>query len=185
MFVAIELPEEARDAYRGHGRRLAPLWPTARWTRPEDIHLTLCFIGDVDEGRVPDLAAALEKAAEATGPFTLVQAGLELAPPGRRPPTMIWASFAESAAFARLALAVRRAAEPFAAAMPAAKDVLPHATLARLRSAGTAAGSGDALEPMPGPLPVTVSGFSLIESRLTPAGPIYSEIKRYDLIRSV
>lgn len=69
LFVACELPEEVRRALgrlQDDLRRLGA--DRLRWVRPESIHVTLKFLGDIDEARVDELSAAL---AEAVGPFEL------------------------------------------------------------------------------------------------------------------
>src|SRR3954451_14970563 len=72
LFVAINLPEEIK-------LRLADLQAQAgqtvrksvRWTRPEQIHLTLKFLAHVDEEVVPILCAALARACNGTRPLGL------------------------------------------------------------------------------------------------------------------
>lgn len=179
LFVAIPIPADLAEAYRGYGRANAGRWPGARWTGTENLHVTLCFIGDVEESRLPDLTAALGTAAGTAEPFSLVHSGVVPAPPGRRPPTMIWAVLEGGAAYARLARAARQAAEPFATALPAAKELRPHVTLARFsdRTRTVRAATPARLEPAPSPFPV--ESFRLVESRLTPTGPIYATVSTY------
>src|SRR5437867_392019 len=91
LFIAIELPEawtaaltRAQDTLRGRGL------DGLRWTRPEGIHLTLKFLGNVDERRVPELGASLEQAVAGLRPFTLRLSGLgSFGPPAR--PRVVWA----------------------------------------------------------------------------------------------
>lgn len=55
LFVAIELPDDVKQT-------IAPLaggLPDARWVAPESLHITLRFIGEVDEGTAEDIDAAL------------------------------------------------------------------------------------------------------------------------------
>jgi RNA 2',3'-cyclic 3'-phosphodiesterase len=67
LFLAVWPPAEVRDALVEHTARWQ--WPqAARTTRPERLHLTLHFIGDVDESRVDVLKQALATDAP---PFTL------------------------------------------------------------------------------------------------------------------
>jgi len=184
LFVAIALPEETKEAYLRQARRLAPAWLFARWTRPENLHLTACFLGDVEDGALPGLAAALGAAAAAARPFVLTPDRLELAPPGRRPPTMIWGAFAESVEYARLAGEIRRAAGPSAPGMPSEKPSRPHVTLARFASGSRPEGSGRPEQPADRPRPFVAGGFSLIESRLASSGPTYVELKGFNFTAS-
>jgi 2'-5' RNA ligase len=60
LFVALELDDQARGLLAEYQRQLAALDRAVRWVRPEQIHLTLQFLGDVPDGRVPDVTRALD-----------------------------------------------------------------------------------------------------------------------------
>ncbi|MFP2901637.1 2'-5' RNA ligase family protein [Corallococcus sp. 4LFB] len=60
LFTAVTLGD-ALTAETGRGiERLRALAPDAKWVRAEGVHLTLLFLGDVDDGRLPELRDALE-----------------------------------------------------------------------------------------------------------------------------
>jgi RNA 2',3'-cyclic 3'-phosphodiesterase len=89
LFIGIPLPGEyariiAARFRTGGKKRLAS---KVTWVRPELVHLTLKFLGDVDEGRVPDIVSAMEAAAresfEARG-------GLGGVFPDRGAPRVVW-----------------------------------------------------------------------------------------------
>ncbi len=90
LFIAVELPEEV---LRRLGEVLAGLrqqrLPGIRWVRPEGIHLTLKFLGGVEESRIPGIVLAMEKAVAGVRPFTLrmEDAG---AFPNMRSPRVVW-----------------------------------------------------------------------------------------------
>ena len=54
LFFAVELPEEVRGQAAEHAARLRREFPQAKagWERPEKMHVTLKFLGDVDASRV-------------------------------------------------------------------------------------------------------------------------------------
>ena len=87
LFVGIPLPEDIRDALS----RLAAGVPGARWIRPENYHLTLRFIGEVDGPEIDDMAEAL-------GTISAPPLALQLAGVGyfgdRRRPRVLWAGVA-------------------------------------------------------------------------------------------
>lgn len=90
LFIAVELPEswsEALAATQAALRRRG--LERLRWVRPEGIHLTLKFLGNVDERRVPELTEALTRAASGVSPFRLSLAGLGSFGPAARP-RVVW-----------------------------------------------------------------------------------------------
>jgi 2'-5' RNA ligase len=89
-FVAVPLPEDVRRALSDLQMRMGcARWPV-RWVRPESIHLTLKFLGDIPAGGIRDVAAAVEAAARQRPPFSLRASGAG-AFPGVRKARVIWA----------------------------------------------------------------------------------------------
>lgn len=124
LFVGLELPEAIRE-------RLAlvkgPL-PGARWIEPEDMHLTLRFIGDIDNPTADELAGFL--ASIETHPFEVRVTGLGSF--GGNDPRTIHAVADGSVALDHLQKAVDRAARS-AGIPPEPRSFTPHITLARLK----------------------------------------------------
>ncbi|MDA8425862.1 MAG: hypothetical protein M0Z80_06955, partial [Treponema sp.] len=58
-FVALPLPDPARAALSSLAGTLAPRWPGLSWTKSEGYHLTLAFLGELDERGAACAAAAL------------------------------------------------------------------------------------------------------------------------------
>jgi 2'-5' RNA ligase len=71
LFVAIELSEGIKRELAKVQKSLADFDNTVRWTRPEQIHLTLKFLGDVPDEDVAGVASAVELAAATSQPVTL------------------------------------------------------------------------------------------------------------------
>ncbi|HEX9046379.1 MAG TPA: RNA 2',3'-cyclic phosphodiesterase [Verrucomicrobiae bacterium] len=92
LFLAIAVPPEVRDAIaraQGQLQRLSP--PGAvRWTRPDQFHVTLKFLGDVPESEVPALS---KNAAEVCGAFSTLQVSAKSIDffPNPRKPRVVWA----------------------------------------------------------------------------------------------
>jgi 2'-5' RNA ligase len=131
-FVAIELGDDARAYLAREVTRLQRALPGVRWVDPANLHLTLVFLGELDDAR---LAAATEAAGAAASvkPFTLEVAGLgSFGPP--HAPRVVWAGLRgnlprlnqlyEALAAALEARGFPRETRPFA----------PHLTLARLKA---------------------------------------------------
>jgi len=126
LFSAIEIPQSI-------AARLTLLragLTGARWIDPENYHLTLRFIGDVDGATAHDFTLALSEIAAA--PFELKLNGLGSF--GGNKPRAIFAGFAPSEGLAALRRANERAARE-AGLPPEGRNFQPHVTLARLRGA--------------------------------------------------
>lgn len=84
LFVAIDLPEIVRRELAALGTPL----PGVTWGNPDQLHLTLRFLGDTEEERIPAIEASL--ATVCVEPFLLSVAGTGLFPP-RGMPRVLWA----------------------------------------------------------------------------------------------
>jgi 2'-5' RNA ligase len=184
-FVAVNLPGEIREEV---GKFTASLSHVAdgkgvRWVRPENIHLTLKFLGNVDREMLPELSLALGGALAGQPPCSLTVKGAGVFPPRGRP-RIVWVGLAgETAALAALQSAVESALEPLG--FPREKrPFTPHVTVGRLR---------DTRRPTPlGPAVAAanrerewgkcvVDRVHLMRSELFPTGPRYSILHKVRL----
>ncbi len=185
-FVAVDLGAEARTYLAREIARLSRALPSVRWTNPESLHLTLAFLGELDDERLALVEAAAREAARAVKPFTLHVAGLGTF---GRPyaPSVVWAGVSGNVR-RLIALHVALAAELEARGFPhEARPFSPHLTLARLRAPLTAPELGR-LTSLLGPtakdspqaeVPIPVDHIDVMKSELLrPAA-------RYTCLRSV
>jgi 2'-5' RNA ligase len=141
LFVALEVPPEvkARLARLQSALRQSVPRLSASWPRPEQMHLTLRFLGSVPAPEVPSLVEALRGALAGQPGVALELAGVG-AFPGWLHPRVLWAGVVErspEAGLARLQRAVQCATDGFAAP-PAEAEFHPHVTVARVkRDAGS------------------------------------------------
>src|SRR5881628_1816488 len=98
LFVAIAVPEEIKARLAALQRKWRERLgrSSVSWTRPEDFHLTLRFLGDVSSNRLEELTSALAAAAAPQAPLTLTVAGLGCFPNSRRP-RVLWAGIRDEA----------------------------------------------------------------------------------------
>ena len=69
-FIAVDISQEARASLAGAIRSLQQQGVSVvRWVRPEGIHLTLKFLGDIDPTLVDKILGGMERAARGTGPL--------------------------------------------------------------------------------------------------------------------
>lgn len=126
LFVALDLPETLRQRLSLMGGGV----PGARWQRPDQMHLTLRFIGEVEPPLFADICAAL---AGVTGaPFTTRLGGVGQF--GDRKPRAIWAGVERVEPLLRLQYKVEHALQRIGLP-PEGRRYTPHVTLARLRNA--------------------------------------------------
>lgn len=93
-FVAVDVPDEVRRRIGEFQASLKRHGCDVKWVRPENIHITLKFIGDVQEDRIEGLSAALEGAVKGVPPFRISIEGSGLFPGGQRP-RVLWVGAGE------------------------------------------------------------------------------------------
>jgi len=174
LFVGIELPETVRARLAG----LCGGVPGAKWVPPENQHLTLRFIGEVEYGLAEDIDAALSRLQAPRFDLTLDGIGFFGKPSAAR---TLWVGVRKSEELMRLQGKVEIAVQRLG--LPAEeRKFAPHITLARLRAAPAARllrfveENGHFLA---GPIPV--ENFVLFSSALGSAGSVYTAEAHYPL----
>ena len=71
LFIAAEIPATFRARCVGIEKALRPTIPSARWARPEGIHLTFKFLGDTAPELLPSVREGVTAAAKGLPPFAL------------------------------------------------------------------------------------------------------------------
>lgn len=91
VFAAIELSAAWREYLAALAHEFKPRLDrnAVRWQRPEGIHLTLKFYGEVKPDVVPAIERSLQQAAAGSRPFTLQLNGLGIFP-SPRAPRVVW-----------------------------------------------------------------------------------------------
>jgi 2'-5' RNA ligase len=134
-FIAVDLSDEVRSALDAAQGRLRARAPRAdvRWVDAAGMHLTLQFLGEVSDARLPGVRTALTAAATTASPMALTCRGLG-AFPGLARPRVVWAGMRGAVGdLSGLAAACQRACEPLGFA-PETRPFRGHVTLARVRS---------------------------------------------------
>ncbi len=71
LFIGIEIPEKIKKKISKEIEKLKKRYPTFRWVRPENYHITLLFLGEVKEDKVEKIKKRLERAIFESSPFYL------------------------------------------------------------------------------------------------------------------
>lgn len=129
LFVAVDLPSELKRQLEATVASLSSRLPRARWVRPELLHLTLAFLGDVDSGSVGTIEHGLREklGEECAFPVHLDRVGT-FPPDGRV--RIVWIGLQPEADLARLAAGAREGLQAVGAKFDA-KPFRAHVTLAR------------------------------------------------------
>ena len=178
-FVALNFPDQLRhelwDALSPlrYAREKLPV----KWVRPENIHLSLKFLGDVEETREPELAAALKRAAGTRGEphtLTLQITGFGVFPDYHRP-HVVWAGVTPDPGLELLQHGVEQAFAPLGFATEA-RAFRPHVTLGRAAREARPrdfTGLEEILAATDFDATVTVAEVDLMQSTLQRDGPVY------------
>jgi 2'-5' RNA ligase len=184
-FIAVELDPILKHAI-AHvqetlQRELHLLTPAVRiqWVRTASIHLTLKFLGDIEESQVGGILQALEHAARDHAPFSADVKGFGVFP-DLRAPRVLWMGLSgPTERLVRLVGSIDTALRPLGFPVEQ-KPYTPHLTLARVKEQSRAIGkaladSGVMRDTMGfGTLPIEAVAF--IKSEPTPSGSIYSRL---------
>jgi 2'-5' RNA ligase len=174
IFTGLEIPPEVAQslsAFRGG-------LPGARWIDPENYHLTLRFIGDVDEAVAIEVESLLQTVRRP--PLDLHFSGL--APFGGRRPRAVVAILAPTPGLMELQADHERLLRRVGLE-PEARKFTPHVTLARLRdSSSRQVADYLSMRALIAPLPFRVSQFVLFSSRASVGGGPYLIEAEYPLV---
>jgi 2'-5' RNA ligase len=181
LFVAFELPGAVLEALVQLQAQLQRQRASGlRWVRPEGIHLTLKFLGEVPQEQVPAIADALVAAVSSLPTVTLRLGSLGTFG-DRRGPRVVWIGVnGETTRLLTVQAAVERSLTPLGF-RPENRPFSPHLTLARVqdnipesdRRRIAAIISAATVPPAP---PMTLSEVSLIQSTLGPGGAVYTRL---------
>jgi 2'-5' RNA ligase len=183
LFLAINLPDDVREHLTEVQSRLKELDVKASWTAPANLHVTLKFLGEVDERRVGALAESL-LLVRVSGRIELAAQGLDLFP-SRGPVRVVAAAMGGDGTDALRAVHV--AVEQRCRHLGFEREqraYRPHVTLARgrpviapgFRERAVLAAAGS----WPGPA-FHVTEFVLVQSRMSPKGSQYTTLHRFPL----
>ena len=181
-FLALALPAEVRRALAEAQEALRAADADVTWVNPEQLHLTLKFLGDVTDAQRAAIDEGMRQVAAAHRRFTARAQALGAFPPGRAP-RIVWAGVHDPGrAMCGLAGAIEAQAE--AAGVPReARGFSPHVTLGRVRSPRGVEDLVRAIRSAswPGSSSWTVTAVTLFQSVLDARGARYTMLAEHPL----
>ncbi len=174
LFIAIELPG---DLKRMIGRLQADI-PGARWVSPEQIHLTLAFLGEVEDSTLESLNMNLALIHQPD--FRLYVSGTGCFPDSRRP-RVLWMGLEPQPHLETLAAMVRKSVLSCGIQLEE-RPFSPHITLARLKLSPSREIDVFLEHNMKLNFkPFNVHEFILFQSRMTPQGAVHIPVRPFPL----
>ena len=179
-FAAIELNQHCREALKRATEELRELCGEHKWVAPENMHLTIKFIGNVNRKTLPNIHRGLRSACEDICTFTMKVEGLGAFPPKGRPKVIFASVKEDSGTLESLAERIETELAERAGIKKERRRFVPHITLGRTRRGKKC--------PSPGKLSaelentdfgaVEVNDVVLMQSELAHSGPRYTVLER-------
>lgn len=178
LFVALEIPEETREKLRTLVKKLEPIARGARFVRPEGIHLTLKFIGHVDDSKLEEIKSQLANVPH--------RSAVEIAFrnfgffPSEKRPRVFWVGIEAGRELAALASGIEEQLAPLGITSEE-RDFTPHLTLARFKTNEGVAEMQKVISSWPSRDfgDTNAREFYLYQSVLKSSGAVYTKIASY------
>ena len=178
LFIAIEIPDDLKKMIG----RLRVEIPGARWVQAEQIHLTLAFLGEVDEPTFELLSEELGRVKVPEFRLCFSDVGCF---PDRHRPRVLWIGLEPQPRLQALAAMVREAVRSCGIHQEE-RPFSPHITLARLKLPHSREADAFLDQPHKQKLPpFLVREFTLFQSRLTAQGAVHIPLTNYPLAETV
>jgi len=182
-FIGVDVGKTIRDRAVALQEKLAQTGTAVKWVEPDNIHVTLLFLGEVDDREVPSICKAVALQTERHPPFRLSIEGVGCFPNPRRP-RIVWIGVGEGT---QELCALHDGLEPplldLGYYRREERKYTPHITLGRVKGDRPADQLGPALANHAGWQggQIAVSEIHVMSSELTPQGPIYTVLSRAKL----
>jgi RNA 2',3'-cyclic 3'-phosphodiesterase len=182
-FIAVEMGAEVRKPATELIKKFRSARADVKWVEPHNLHITLKFLGEVEEAKTEEVCRAVTEAAAASTPFSLEICGAGAFPHLGRPRT-IWLGTGEGRqALVDFQRRIEAALKPLGF-LPESRRFEPHLTIGRVRNSGP--GIAELAELLLANVnqPVgrtTIDDVVVFSSALETAGPIYEALARADL----
>jgi 2'-5' RNA ligase len=182
-FIAVELPEDVRSRLLSLQQALGRTGADVKWVEGENLHVTLLFLGEVDERELPAVCSAVGGACSALAPFVMSVEGVGSFGNPRRPRTL-WAGVTLGHdELIALHAAIEGPLLELGCYRREERKFEPHVTLGRVRSdagAGQLFAERQKREKFAAG-ECEVGEVAVMSSDLRPEGPVYAVMSRAPL----
>ncbi len=184
LFAAVPLGQEIQQKFDSLLGQAASIPSDIRWVKPDNLHLTLKFFGEMNDEKLPLVTDLLAKVAARHSAFSLTAEGLNAFPNLRQPKALFVSLRSGNDALSALALDIEQTSKVFVL-KPGEERFKAHITLGRVKSEK---GLPQVLEKLnllcAAPLgEISVGSFYLYESQLTSEGSVYTRLREFFLAK--
>lgn len=176
-FLAIEVPRAQREVVYTIIKEATEKNLPVRWVNFENLHLTLKFLGEIDEKKKNEITPVITEVAKKFAPFPMSLEGIGCFP-GPKNPRVLWVGVKESA---EKLIEIANTLEEHLSRLGFKKEdkkFHPHLTFGRIK---TFCKVDDILAETIQTEAFTVTAITLFKSTLKPEGPIYEELQKFPL----
>ena len=178
-FIAIELPQKIKDILGNIQTDLKQTHADVKWVQPKNIHLTLKFLGEIEESLVKTIGPILSKITREECAFSIYLSKLG-AFPKLFYPRVVWIGLTNEQIVIEIAKKINKQLKKVGF-LPESRPFNAHITLGRVRSASNRKVLTEKIEDLNASLDTLTRSFQvkeliLFKSTLTPQGPIYEKI---------
>jgi len=180
-FIAVDIPDSIREKIARLQAKLKEKKANVKWVRPQTIHITLKFLGDVEEERIDEIGEAIERAVKGFQPFTAFVGGAGRFPNDRKP-RVLWVGVKKGGnALSELADRIENECAQLGFEKGKRK-YSAHLTLGRVRSSKNIGSVVEAMNSMEfeGGF-FEASEVLIMKSDLKPTGAVYTVLKKIKL----
>jgi len=179
IFIAVNLPDNAKKKLAEYEEK----WPDLpiRWTKKESLHITLVFLGYLNDEELLEVINAAKEVSSKNKPFSISLKKIIYGPPKKMPPRMVWVEGEQSQELADLQKDLENSL--YGGRESKAKPYSPHITLGRIKT-----WEFRKLEPEERPavneeisLNFEVNSIEVMESKLKKGGPDYAILESCQL----
>lgn len=181
LFLAIHLSSEIKTAASNTIELLKKTNANVSWIKPENMHITLKFLGDTDKSRVKGIAPLLNEVAETSRSYKIITGKLG-AFPSKEDPKVVWLGL--SAGIVETIDLSKKIDEALfkAAFKREEKPFNPHITIGRVKGGVNHNNLAAALNTtIFQPDEQQITGFTLVKSELAPEGVVYKDLETFQL----
>ncbi len=177
-FLAINLSSEIRQFIKASFAKWRSVNCKVKWVQPENSHITLKFLGNVETAKLADINRGIEEVVKGFGKFELSLSSPGVFPNPKRP-RILWLGLdGEIKRLAELQNKIDTFLIDFGFE-PEKKGFVPHITVGRIKKAPFKVNLESFLKSSVPSYKFHIREFYLMQSTLTPKGPIYTELKSF------